>query len=151
MQISDILTQQHTLSDCEASSKKRLLDDASQLLAKSTPGIDATPIFEGLLARERLGSTAVGHGVALPHCRIPNLTETLGCFLQLKEGINFDASDNLPVDLVFVLLVPEDATEEHLQILAELATLFRDDRFRTDLRKATDDQSLYETMIEHAG
>jgi PTS system nitrogen regulatory IIA component len=120
----------------EISSKKRLLEILGELLASASPSLSPETVFERLLERERLGSTGLGHGVALPHTRIKEVTEAVGAFIQIREGVEFDAIDNRPVDLAFALLVPEEANEMHLQLLAQLASMFSDQQLRRDLRGA---------------
>ncbi|HFE47773.1 MAG TPA: PTS sugar transporter subunit IIA [Chromatiaceae bacterium] len=117
-------------------SKKRILEAAGHLLAHANPELDEQDIFNKLLERERLGSTGFGHGVALPHARIAGIDQAYGCFLRLSEPVDFDAIDDAPVDLVFALLAPEAATDEHLRILSTLASLFGDTHFRDALRNA---------------
>ena len=125
-----------------ASSKKRILEQAARLLAGSAEEPDTEQIFERLLERERLGSTGLAGGVALPHARVPGLKESRGAFLQLTKAVDFDALDDNPVDLVFALLVPENANEEHLQLLAKLAAMFNEEELRERLRKAGTDEAL---------
>ena len=125
-----------------ASSKKRILEQAARLLAGSAEEPDADLIFERLLERERLGSTGLAGGVALPHARMPGLEESRGAFLQLANAVEFDALDGDPVDLVFALLVPEHANEEHLQLLAKLAAMFNEEELRERLRKAGTEEAL---------
>ena len=119
-----------------ASSKKRALEKAAALLA--VDGDDeptAEQIYERLLERERLGSTGLAGGAALPHARMPGIVESRGAFVRLAEPVEFDALDGEPVDLVFALLVPEEATEAHLQLLALLAARFNEEGLRTHLRE----------------
>ena len=125
-----------------ASSKKRVLERAARLLAGGDEGPDADQIFERLLERERLGSTGLAGGVALPHARMPGFSDTRGAFLRLAEPVEFDALDGQPVDLVFALLVPEEATEEHLQLLASLASMFNEAELCQRLRAADSDQAM---------
>ena len=120
--------------DVEAGSKKRVLEVLADLL--QTPFQDSTLVFDHLLERERLGSTGMGHGIALPHARIEGLAEARGGFIRLVEGVDFGAVDGEPVDMIFGLLVPGEATEAHLKLLATLAGLFRDAGFCADLRQA---------------
>ena len=122
----------------QVTSKKKLLEHVAEMFAQRLSQLDAGQIFTTLIDRERLGSTGIGHGVALPHGRIEGLDEVVGFFLQLEEPIDFDAADHLPVNIVFALLVPQDATEEHLKLLADLAAIFRDDEKRENLLQATD-------------
>ncbi len=107
-------------------SKKKALEAVSELLADDGGALTPELIYERLLERERLGSTGLTHGFALPHARVKGLTRARGAFLSLRQGIDFDALDDQPVDLIFALLVPESSTQEHLDLLAELAGMFRD-------------------------
>ena len=113
-----------------------MLEEASVLLAASIPDASQEAIYERLLERERLGSTGVGHGVALPHARIEGLDRAFGAFVQLANGVDYDAIDGAQVDLVFALVVPQEATEEHLRLLAQLAALFSDADLCTRLRQS---------------
>lgn len=124
-----------------ASSKKRVLEQAAQLLVPAGGEPAAEQIFERLLERERLGSTGLAGGVALPHARMPGIDTSQGAFLRLDEAVEFDALDGQPVDLVFALLVPENATEEHLQLLGQLATMFNEPELRERLRSAEAEQA----------
>ncbi|HPE79800.1 MAG: PTS IIA-like nitrogen regulatory protein PtsN [Gammaproteobacteria bacterium] len=125
-----------------ASSKKRILEQAARLLAANSEEPAVEQIFERLLERERLGSTGLAGGVALPHARMPGIQDSRGAFLRLAEPIEFDALDGRPVDLVFALLVPEDANEEHLQLLSKLAATFNREDLRNRLREADAEQAL---------
>ncbi len=124
--------------DCKAGSKKRVLERVGELLATAAPNLSSEEIFEQLLERERLGSTGLGHGVALPHARLKGIKQACGVLVRLASGVDYDAIDGQPVDLLFGLLVPHDATQEHLQLLAKLASLFSQVSFRDQLRKAQD-------------
>lgn len=123
MTISALLSPQRIFLDTEISSKKKLLEFIANTVAEQTDSPQSS-IYNGLLDRERLGSTGLGQGFAIPHARLSNLDKTLGCFVRLKNAVNFEAPDNQPVDLVFTIIVPEDATEEHLMILSSLASIF---------------------------
>lgn len=128
--------------DDPASSKKRVLEQAARLLSIDSVEPEAEQIFERLLERERLGSTGLADGVALPHARVPGIDATRGAFLRLAQAVDFDSLDGQPVDLVFALLVPEEATEAHLQLLGGLAALFNEPGTREQLRKAEPKQAL---------
>ncbi|MDP1645145.1 MAG: PTS sugar transporter subunit IIA [Thiobacillus sp.] len=130
--IAPLITPDTTLLDMSFSSKKKLFEHAAELLAK-THGLKPADIFTSLFERERLGSTALGYGIAIPHGRIKGLKDVSGAFYRLKTPLEFDAPDNQPVSLCFILLVPKDANERHLQILGELAQLFGDDAMRTKM------------------
>jgi len=140
-----LLNPAHVLVDLAVSSKKRLFEQAG-LLFENQDGIARSLVFDSLFARERLGSTGLGQGVAIPHGRIKGLKEALGAFIRLAQPIAFDAPDGAPVTLVFVLLVPEKATEKHLQILSELAQMFSDRALREAMSAAADGQALYQLV-----
>jgi nitrogen PTS system EIIA component len=140
--VSKILPVSHVSLDLQASSKKRLFEQAG-LLFENLDGIGRSLVFDSLFARERLGSTGLGQAVAIPHGRIKNLKEALGAFIRLAQPIPFDAPDGNPVRLVFVLLVPEKATEKHLQILSELAQMFSDKALREAMTSAPDAATLH--------
>jgi PTS system nitrogen regulatory IIA component len=131
-----------TRSQLDIGSKKRVLQQLGELLASGAPGLDPEAVFEHLLERERLGSTGLGHGIALPHARADQVEHAVGAFVQLKEGVDFDAMDDQPVDLAFGLLVPQNATEEHLQLLASLAAMFSDPTLCERLRAGTSAEQL---------
>ena len=133
---TDFITEQRVRCAQDISSKKRLLEALAGLLATGHPRLDPDLVFERLLERERLGSTGLGHGIALPHARVKEVGEALGAFVSTARGVDYDAVDGEPVDLAFALLVPESATEEHLQLLAQLAGLFSDPEIRARLRES---------------
>jgi PTS system nitrogen regulatory IIA component len=130
----------------EVTSKKRALEQLGQKLAESVPGLTQDMVFDALLERERLGSTGLGRGIALPHARMSQITQSAGAFIQMPLSVDFDAIDNQPVDLAFAMLVPEEETEEHLQLLAKLARMFDDQQFCTALREAETAQKLFQLI-----
>ncbi len=134
MKLSEILSPDCIRLDADATSKKRVLEFASQLLAGTNESLSPRDVFDCLIAREKLGSTGLGHGVAIPHGRLAGFDKTIGVFLRTQKGVDFDAPDKEPVDLVFALLVPEESTEEHLQVLASIASYFSSGRSRDALR-----------------
>ena len=123
------------LSSDAVHSKKRLFEFAATALRDAFE-LDTETVYKALLSREKLGSTALGGGIAIPHCRIPECTDAAGCLITLGNGIDFNAPDGLPVDVAFVLLVPTQATEQHLNILAQLATAFTKPELRLALLSA---------------
>ena len=143
--VAKILTVSHVSLDLEASSKKRVFEQAG-LLFENLDGIARSLVFESLFSREKLGSTGLGQGVAIPHGRIKGLKEALGAFVRLAQPVAFDAPDGNPVSLVFVLLVPEKATEKHLQILSELAQMFSDKALREAMMSAPDAAALHQLI-----
>ena len=143
--IAKLLPPANVVVDLQASSKKRLFEQAG-LLFENQHGVARSLVFDSLLARERLGSTGLGQGVAIPHGRIKILKEALGAFLRLTQPVPFDAPDAQPVSLAFVLLVPEQATEKHLQILSELAQMFSDKELRESMARAADAAALHDLI-----
>lgn len=140
--ISPLIKPEDVTVDLDAPSKKRLFELAGQRFQASY-GIPASEVFDSLFSREKLGSTALGYGIAIPHGRIKGLKDTACAFFRLKQPIDFDAPDNLPVDLVFILLAPAAATDLHLQILGELAQMLSDHVFREKLRQTRDVAELH--------
>jgi len=143
--VAKLLTPSHIVLDLQASSKKRLFEQAG-LLFENHDGVARSLVFDSLFAREKLGSTGLGEGVAIPHGRLKGLKEARGAFIRLAQPVPFDAPDGNPVALVFVLLVPEKATEKHLQILSELAQMFSDRALREALARAPDAAALHELI-----
>lgn len=148
MQLTDFLTTDRIACDVNAHSKKRALEELSELISHDQSSISATDIFDCLLSRERLGSTGVGFGVAIPHGRLKDSDHTTAALIQLNHGIDFDAVDNQPVDLLFALVVPDKATEEHLKILALLAAMFKEDELRDRLREAKNPEDIMQLVRE---
>jgi nitrogen PTS system EIIA component len=143
--VGKLLAPSHVLVDLQASSKKRLFEQAG-LMFENHDGIARSQVFDSLFARERLGSTGLGQGVAIPHGRIKGLKDALGAFVRLAQPVPFDAPDGKPVNLVFALLVPEHATEKHLEILSELAQMFSDRALREAMAAAADAQALHQLI-----
>ena len=148
MQLTDFLTTDRIACDVNAHSKKRALEELSELISHDQSSISATDIFDCLLSRERLGSTGIGNGVAIPHGRLKGSNHTTAALIQLNHGIDFDAVDNQPVDLLFALVVPDKATEEHLKILALLAAMFKEDELRARLREAKNPEDIMQLVRE---
>ena len=129
-----------------AQSKKVALEEASETIAAHVPEIDARRLLEGLLERERLGSTGLGEGVALPHCRSDECLSPVAAFMATASEIDFDAPDDAPVDLLFTLAVPVNEHRLHLEILGALARVFDDPGNLAALRRADSDQALFDTL-----
>ena len=140
--ISELLSPANVILDMEASSKKRAFEQVGAAIEK-TSGIAGNIVFESLFAREKLGSTGLGEGIAIPHGRIKGLKNAIGCLVRMKTPIAFDAPDGNPVSLMFVLLVPEQATDLHLQILGELAQMFSEPSLRQKILSSHDLQQVY--------
>lgn len=140
--IARLLPITNVVTDLDASSKKRVFEQAG-LLFENNQGIGRAIVFDSLFARERLGSTGLGQGIAIPHGRIKGLKEATGAFVRLATPVQFDAPDGKPVSLLFVLLVPEQANEQHLQLLSELAQMFSEKNFRDALGAAPDAATIH--------
>ena len=145
--IADILTPSRTLVGGAGTSKKRALEHVAEFIHQDMPSLEAGVLCKSRINREKLGSTGIGRGIAIPHCRMKLCHHITGALVRLSEPVDFDAMDDQAVDLMFVLLVPEEAREEHLQVLGRLAELFNDDDFRAALRAAEDSQALYERAV----
>jgi PTS system nitrogen regulatory IIA component len=148
MQVSELLELERISCNTHAASKKRVLEQLSELLAVNQDDLTQIKVFDSLLSRERLGSTGLGHGVAIPHGRVKESDKTLLALIKLDQGIDYDAVDNQPVDLLFALLVPEQSTDEHLQLLSQLAEMLSDPALVERLRAAPDSGNLLNTIRE---
>ena len=146
MDISKVLSEPCSKAGVQATSRKRLLQIASDLLAAEHPELSARQLFDELLARERLGSTAIGEGVAIPHCRT-NCRQIVGALLTLNEPVDFEAIDDQGVNLLFVLVVPAEENSAHLELLAALARVFGDADNRHRLTSAATDAELYQQLL----
>lgn len=149
MHLVDLLSPARIRANARASSKKRLLELIASTLDDGSEDVELERrIYDGLCARERLGSTGLGHGVAIPHGRITSLAAPVGTFLRLDQPLDFDASDGQPVDLVFALAVPEHFSQQHLLLLSQLAEMFSDRDFCARLRACQTDAALYAALSE---
>lgn len=140
--ITPLLKPGNVVAGLQVASKKRLFEQAAMAF-KTNDGCNPTEVSDSLLEREKLGSTALGYGIAIPHGRIKHLKDATCAFFRLESAIEFDAPDGQPVDLAFILLAPAAATDLHLQILGELAAMFSDEAFRARLRAAPDPVTLH--------
>jgi PTS system nitrogen regulatory IIA component len=145
--IARLLPLSNVIADLDVSSKKRVFEQAG-LLFENNNHVARSQVFDSLFAREKLGSTGLGQGIAIPHGRIKGLKDACGAFVRMKQPIAFDAPDGQPVNLIFILLVPDRATDVHLQILSELAQMFSDPSFRDKLAAARDAAELHELITQ---
>ena len=148
MHLLDLLTPARVKANVVTSGKKRLLEQLATMLAAGADGESERGIYDSLCGRERLGSTGLGHGVAIPHGRSGRLATATGVFMRLAEPVDFNAPDGMPVDIVFALVVPEHYAQQHLMLLANLAEMFGDAGFRDRLRQAGDSAALYALLSE---
>jgi len=150
MKISDVLTPELARCNLAGTSKKRVLENLAEFIAEQLDdGSDqAEALFHGMIARERLGSTGIGEGVAIPHCRVLGLKRIYGCLIKLDLSIDFDALDDQPVDIIFALFVPQEQNDEHLATLARIAAMLQNDHSREQLRACNSSRQLFDTAIE---
>ncbi len=150
MKISDVLSPELTRCAFSGQSKKRIIEALSQLLSEHINGGNelSERLFDNFVAREKLGSTGLGTGVAIPHCRTSGVKKIHGCLLKLTHPVDFDAIDDQPVDLIFALVVPEEKNDEHLSTLARIASIMQNDDYRQKLRSCAEDATLFNTVLE---
>jgi len=142
MNLATLLPLERVCCNADINSKKRALHELSELLAMTHPKLRVEEVFDSLLSRERLGTTGLGKGVAIPHGRL-DIDTASAALITLKKGIDYDAPDTQSVDVFFALVVPEQSTDEHLNTLAHLAEMMADEHFMTLLRKQKSCQSLH--------
>jgi PTS system nitrogen regulatory IIA component len=147
MEISDLLSPQSVVANLKVTSKKQALQELAKKAAEIT-GLHERAIFDVLLERERLGTTGVGNGIAIPHGKLPTLTRLYGLFARLEKPINFESIDERPVDLIFLLLAPESAGADHLKALARVSRLLRDAAMCEKLRGSDNAEALYALLTE---
>ena len=145
MEIEDLITPESVIARLRATSKKHVLQELAKRAAETT-GLPERAIFDVLLERERLGTTGVGDGIAIPHGKLPELHRLHGLFARLDTAVDFDAVDDQPVDLIFLLLAPEGAGADHLKALARIARLLRDVDVAKKLRASRDAQAIYSVL-----
>lgn len=146
MKLTEILSADRVVSGTAVSSKKKVLEELSNLLATGAATLTSQEVFNSLTGREKLGSTGLGHGVAIPHGRVSGIDRSVGAFLRLKHPVDYDSHDGNPVDLVFGLLVPQSATEVHLKHLAAVAEMFSDEPFCAKLRGSNESAGLFSLL-----
>ena len=149
MQLSEILTASCTRCDVAVTSKKRILEKICQLAAIQVTDIEQDELLESLLDREKVGSTGIGNGIAIPHGRLPNASKAVAVLITTEQAIDFDAIDNREVDIFVALFVPENSCQEHLDTLQNIAKLFSDKKMIKQVRKCNDNQALY-NLIQQA-
>lgn len=149
MEISDLIGPEHVIAHLRATSKKQALQELARRAAEIT-GQNERSVFDVLMDRERLGTTGVGNGIAIPHGKLPSLDRLYGLFARLDRPIDFDAIDDRPVDLIFLLLAPESAAADHLKALARVSRLLRDKATCEKLRGTDEPEALYALLLDTA-
>ncbi|MAZ39311.1 MAG: PTS IIA-like nitrogen-regulatory protein PtsN [Legionellales bacterium] len=147
VKLQDYLKPDLVINNKSAQSKKKVFEIISEKFAETLPEHKQKHIFEALITRERLGVTGLGHGIAIPHCRLENLNQPQVLVLKLDKPIDYDASDNVPVDIIIALVIPEASNEEHLQLLASIAKIFSNHKNLEHVRHAKDEATLYNVLI----
>lgn len=150
MKISDVLSPEMTNCNLPGRSKKRILENIAQMITAQLDAGDelCDILFDNFVAREKLGSTGIGSGVAIPHCRTPGIKKIYGFLAKLTAPVDFDAIDDQPVDLIFALVVPEEKNDEHLSTLARIAAIMQNDKSRQLLRDCDNDKLLFKTVLD---
>ena len=148
IRLENILTPGRSLVNVPGGSKKRALEQIANLIAREIPDLEMQDVFEALIAREKLGSTGFGNGIAIPHCRLKGCDKPVSALMHLDAPIDFDAIDGAPVDLLFVLLVPEAATDAHLELLRQIASMLDRKEVRDKLRSASSNEALYQVVLD---
>ena len=148
IQLDQVLSAERVYTGAFGVSKKRVLQSLAERLAASLDGVGEVDLFDQLIARERLGSTGLGQGIAVPHCRLAQIERPIAALAKLDEAVDFESPDRKPVDLLFVLVVPEAATDDHLNLLAAVVERFNDSALVKSLRQAADSQTLYQQFIQ---
>lgn len=147
MQIAQILTVSRCRAQVDCASKKRALELAAEIIAGDIPSLRADDVFRQLLNRERLGSTGLGQGIAIPHCRVDQCHSAVGCLITLDNAIDFESVDNQPVSLLFTLVVPQEANDAHVHMLAELVKVFNNPDSVRQLLSTSDDGALHQQAL----
>ena len=149
MHLEDILSVERCRCRIQGVSKKRILNTISELISENIDSLEAADVFDALMAREQLGTTGLGNGIAIPHCRLAPCEKIIGALITLDKPIDFDSLDNKPVDILFVMLVTHEESDEHVKTLAEIARLFIDEDFCYTLRHTVDNEDLYNIVITY--
>ncbi|QLG95193.1 PTS IIA-like nitrogen regulatory protein PtsN [Pseudomonas yamanorum] len=148
IRLETILPPGRSLVNVPGGSKKRALEQIANLIGREVPELDTQAVYEALIAREKLGSTGFGNGIAIPHCRLKGCESPVSALLHLDAPIDFDAIDGAPVDLLFVLLVPDAATDAHLELLKQIASMLDRKEVRDKLRSANSNEALYQVVLD---
>jgi len=146
--LAELLRENYILTDLKARDKGEALEEMIDAISSRVRGFDRAAALAALLSREKLGSTGIGHGVAVPHGRLKGLSEIIVFFARSSKGVEFDSMDKMPVHLFFVIIVPEHAIAAHLKILASISHLLKSQEFRVKLMKSGKESEIYRTMVD---
>ena len=147
IQLSQILSAEQTYMESFGASKKRILQTIAERLSSTLDGVSELDLFDQLIARERLGSTGIGSGFAVPHCRLEGLTSPVAALIKIPEAVDFDSIDKQPVDLIFALVVPVEATDDHLQLLASVVEQVSNPEALANIKSSQTPLDLYNHFI----
>lgn len=148
MQITDMFRKQYIIEDLQARTKRAVLAELSEIFTRDHSGIQSEAMVDVLLDREKLGSTGIGDGIAIPHGKLKGLDSLVISFGRSREGIDFDAIDGKPVHIFFLLMAPESSTGQHLKALAKISRMLKDQEFRSDLMSARSAEEIYRKIAE---
>ncbi|HBG45480.1 MAG TPA: PTS fructose transporter subunit IIA [Deltaproteobacteria bacterium] len=148
MRLADVLREEYIITDLEAREKKELLNEMVSVIMVIETELDRDSVLRALLERERLGTTGIGHGVAIPHGRVKGLRDLKVFFGRSRKGVNFDSMDKLPVHLFFLIMAPENSASAHLKVLASISQLLKNQEFRTRLLTADTRSEIYRAIVE---
>ncbi|MDB6051364.1 MAG: ptsN1 [Pseudomonas sp.] len=148
IRLENILTPGRSIVNVPGGSKTKALEQVAHLIGREVPDLNSGEIYEKLIAREKLGSTGFGNGIAIPHCRLTGCNDPISALIHLDAPIDYDAIDGAPVDLLFVLLVPEAATDAHLALLRQIASMLDRKEVRDRLRGAKSNEALYQVVLD---
>ena len=148
MQIAGMIKKDYIIEELKATTKRAVLAELSEILSRDAEGLPPGAMVEVLLEREKLGSTGIGDGIAIPHGKLKNLDRLMISFGRSRQGIDFDAIDGKPVHLFFLLMAPESSTGQHLKALAKISRMLKDPEFRNDLMAATSAEEIYRKIAE---
>jgi PTS system nitrogen regulatory IIA component len=149
MKLSDMLEQNHILLDLKAKDKKEVLEELAEVITGREPSLDRSSLVRVLLERERLGSTGIGEGVAIPHGKFPGISQPIISFGRSRKGLDFDSMDGGPAYLFFLLVAPENSASVHLKALAKIAKILKNSSFRKTLMEAPTREEVYRTIIQN--
>jgi PTS system nitrogen regulatory IIA component len=149
MKLQDILTADSTFCAVAGSSKKRILEKICTIAAKKLTHIDSNDLLNSLMTREKMGSTGIGNGIAIPHGRLENTSQVVAVVMTSEQAINFDSIDNRPVDIFIALFVPENNCQQHLTTLQSIAKIFSDKKMAKQVRKCTSNSELFDLITQY--